>query len=196
MGVAARDGWRRRALPGLRAALGLLACLLAADVAAADVSIATRRRGEALEIEGRARLAVPLAVAWAVLTDYERLPRFIPGILASRVVSRDGASLVLEQAGEIRVLFFSVPVEARLAVEEAPRASISSRGLSGSFRSMQGRYDLREAGGVVEFLYSGTIVPDTWLPAFIGDGVLAAHVDAQFRALVHEIARRGAPGGG
>ncbi|MFM8991947.1 MAG: SRPBCC family protein, partial [Alphaproteobacteria bacterium] len=154
MGVAAPGGWRRRALPSLRAVLGLLACLLAADVAAADVSIVTRRRGDALEIEGRASLAVPLAVAWAVLTDYERLPRFIPGILASRVVSRDGASLVLEPAGESRVLFFSVPVEARLAVEEAPRASISSRGLSGSFRSMQGRYDLREAGGVVEFLYT------------------------------------------
>lgn len=188
-----RSRWAR---PRLRAALGVLACLLPALAAADDVSIATRRRGEALEIEGRARLAAPVAVAWAVLTDYERLPRFIPGIVSSRVVARDGASLVLEQTGAIGVLFFSVPVEARLAVEETPYETISSRGLSGSFRALQGRYDLRPAGDATEFRYTGTIVPDTWLPAIVGDGVLAAHVEAQFRALVREIARRAAGGAG
>lgn len=194
--AVAFDGLRLVAPHGPCVALAFLAGLLAVDAAAQDVEIATRRRGEALEIEGRARLEVPIAVAWAVLTDYEHLPRFIPGILASRVASRDGASLVLEQAGEIGMLLFSVGVEARLAVEEAPYRSISSRGLSGSFRSMQGRYDLREAGGAIEFRYSGTIVPDAWLPAFVGDGVLAAQVDAQFRALVREIARRASGGAG
>lgn len=180
--------------PGLRVALGVLVWLLPAGAAAEDVSIATRRRGEALEIEGHARLAAPVAVAWAVLTDYERLPRFIPGIFSSRVVARDGATLVLEQTGAIGVLFLSVPVEARLAVEETPYETISSRGLSGSFRFLQGRYDLRAADGATEFRYTGTVVPDTWLPAFVGDGVLASHVEAQFRALVREILRRAAGG--
>ena len=37
-------------------------------------------------------------------------------------------------------------------------------------------------------------MPGTRLPAFLGDGLLAAHVDRQFRALVAEIARRAAGG--
>jgi carbon monoxide dehydrogenase subunit G len=196
MRVADLDGRGRWKRPGLRATACLLACLFtAAGAAAQDVSIETRRRGEALEIEGRARLAAPIAVAWAVLTDYERLPDFIPGIRSSRVVSRDGATLVLEQAGQVSALFFSLPVEARLAVVETPYQSIASRGLSGSFRSMQGRYDLRAVDGAIELRYSGTIVPETWMPAFLGDGLLAAHVDRQFRALATEIARRATGGG-
>ena len=195
MRVAAFDGWACWKRPGLRAMSGLLACLFTvAGATAQDVSIETRRRGEALEIEGRVLLVAPIAVAWAVLTDYERLPSFIPGMLASRVVSRDGDTLVLEQAGEFGALLFSMPVEARLAVVETRYRSIASRGLSGSFRSMQGRYDLREVGGAIEFRYSGTIVPDTWLPAFLGDGLVAAHVELQFRALVSEIARRASGG--
>jgi len=188
--------WAGGRTRGARLLAFVLACAAAAGASAQDVSIRTERRGEALEIEGRARLAVPVAVAWAVLTDYEHLPRFIPGLVSSRVVSRDGRVLVLEQKGEVAVLFFAVPVEARLAIEETPYERITSRGLSGSFRSMQGRYDLRETEGAIEFRYTGSIVPDTWLPDFLGDGVLARHVDAQFRALVREISRRAAAGAG
>ena len=38
------------------------------------------------------------------------------------------------------------------------------------------------------------IMPGTWLPAFLGDGLVAAHAELQFRASASEIARRAAGG--
>jgi ribosome-associated toxin RatA of RatAB toxin-antitoxin module len=170
----------------------LLAAQVAPGGAAEDLSVEAERRGERVEVRARALIAAPVAAVWEVLTDYEHLPRFIPGIAKSVVRSRDDSRLLVEQAGEARFLIFSFPIEVRLEVTERPPQSISSRAVAGNVRRMTGRYEIQPDAehGTVLLRYIGEIEPDFKLPPLIGVAALRRTATEQFTAMVAEIERR------
>jgi len=172
----------------------LLAVQVAPGRAAEDLSVEAERRGERVAVQARALISAPVAVVWEVLTDYEHLPRFIPGIAKSVVRSRDDSRLLVEQSGEARFLVFSFPIEVRLEVTERPPQSISSRAVAGNVRRMSGRYEIQPDAerGTVLLRYVGEIEPDFELPPLIGVAALRSTATEQFTAMVAEIERRAA----
>jgi ribosome-associated toxin RatA of RatAB toxin-antitoxin module len=175
--------------PGARAGISCLLLVCTAAVAtAADVSVQATRDGEAVEVEAVAEIAVGLARAWEVLTDYNRLSQFVPDLHESRVVARKGNSVVVEQKGAARFLFFSYPIEVQLAVTEHPRQRIESRAIAGNFRELRSVYTLEPREGGMRLRYQGRLVPDFQLPLF-HTYVLKSNVEATFRAMVEEIER-------
>jgi len=88
--------------------LGLLG--FSADaLAERDVRIA--RDADTIRIDAKLRVDVHHHIAWQVLTDYDNLARFVPGLLTSRIVSEPGAPLLLKQTGQSGLLWMTVPVE-------------------------------------------------------------------------------------
>jgi uncharacterized protein YndB with AHSA1/START domain len=167
------------------------ALLAAGAQAAGELSVETTRRGERFDVRARAALSAPAAVVWQVLTDYERLPRFVPGLSRSKVRLREGNRVQLEQSGEASFLLFSFPIEVQLEVLEWPRQWVTSHAVGGNLRRMYGRYELQpRAGGGTLLLYHGEIVPDFRLPRFIGTAAVRGMVERQFTAMVEEIERR------
>ncbi len=185
-------------------AVALLAAAYAAPGAAADdVSIEAERHGDTIEIRARALIAAPVALVWQVLTDYERLPSFIPELSKSVVRERQGNRLVVEQAGEARFLVFSFPIEVRYEVLESPPGGISSRAVGGNLRRMNSRYELQPApvgpgaegrGAAVLLRYEGEMEPSFELPPVIGLVAVRSMAERQFTAMVAEIERRAAAG--
>lgn len=183
-------------------AVALLTALHAASGSAADdVSIEAERRGDSIEIRARALISAPAALVWQALTDYERLPSFIPGLAKSVIREREGNRLVIEQSGEARFLMLSLPIEVRYEVLESPPGGISSRAIGGNLRRMNGRYSLQpvpssaEGGrGAVLLRYEGEMEPSFDVPPFIGLVAVRSMVEQQFTAMVAEIERRAAPG--
>ena len=114
---------------------------------------------------------------------------FVPDLQVSRVVSRERNSALVEQRGAARLLFFSYPMDVRLAITEYPRERVESRAVAGNFREMQSTYTLEMREGRVLLRYSGRMVPDFYVPPLIGTFVLRHHVESAFRALVDEIER-------
>jgi ribosome-associated toxin RatA of RatAB toxin-antitoxin module len=167
-----------------------LVLLLAWQARAAEVVVHASRQGDVLHVEASAEFEADVRKTWQVLTDYEHLPDFIPGMHLSRVVARDGDGLVVEQNGEARLLFFSYPIRVRLAVEEIPYTRINARAVAGNFRQMVGVYYLSAGGRHVTLRYSGRMIPDFFVPPLIGTLVLRRNVERQFGALVDEIVRR------
>ena len=175
--------------PGALCAISCLLPLLGAAVAgAADVSVDATRDGEAVEVAASADLAVGVARAWEVLTAYNRFTEFVPNLDESRIVSRDGVHAVVEQKGSARFLFFTYPIEVRLAVTEHPRQRIESRAIAGNFRELHSVYTLEPREGGARLRYHGRLVPDFQLPLFL-TFVLKNNVEATFRAMVEEIER-------
>lgn len=170
----------------------LLVCLtgFAAAAQASEVTVHVTRNGETFHIEASAEFEGTVARTWQVLTDYGRLAEFVPDMQASRVVSRDGHRAVVEQKGEARVLFFSFPIDVRLAVTEHPYDRVVSRAVAGNFREMRGAYTLEAGQGRILLSYQGSMVPDFFIPPLIGTLALRHNVEATFRALVSEIVRR------
>jgi Polyketide cyclase / dehydrase and lipid transport len=179
--------------------IGVVAAVLCASLTAPpldgaeELSVEATRRGDRFEVRAKAVLDAPAVVAWAVLTDYETLPRFVPGLSRSTVRLRQGNRVRLEQSGEARFLFFSYPIEVELEVLESPMEWVASHAVGGNMRRMHGRYELhaRQPRGTT-LLYYGEIVPDFRLPRFVGSAAVRAMIEQQFTAVVEEIERRSA----
>jgi ribosome-associated toxin RatA of RatAB toxin-antitoxin module len=171
----------------LRAALLLWA---AAALAAEDVSVVATRRDAAVEVRASALVASSYETVWATLTDYDHLAEFIPGLRSSRVVERKDGSLVVEQEGEARFLFFSYPITVTLLATARRPAAIDVRVLKGNLRRLDGGYRLEPAGaGKIALSWVGLIEPEA-LPPLLGVLVMRATIEDQFTGMVREIERR------
>jgi len=176
--------------------LPLLLLIVAVSAPAADIVVRASRSGDVLQVEASAELEGSLENAWQVLTDYGRLAEFVPDLQVSRVISRDHNTAVVEQKGEARLLFFSYPIDVRLAITEKPREQVVSRAVAGNFREMQSTYALEARQGRLLLRYSGRLEPDFYVPPLIGTYLLRANVESMFRALVEEIERQQKPAAG
>lgn len=174
----------------------LAVMLFAAQASAAwgadDLAVDVERNGRSFAIRAAATLAAPVSLVWEVLTDYDNLSRFIPGMSQSTVQLRVANRVVVEQKGEARFLVFSYPIEVRLEVQEAPRDWIASRAVGGNLKRMNGRYDLLLQGANLRLSYSGVMEPDFELPPVIGTLAVRGMAEQQFAAMVAEIERRAA----
>ena len=180
----------------LRATLAALAfaSIACAAGAAEEVSIEAQRQGEAVEVRARAIVDAPHALVWAALTDYSRLPEFVPGLRVSRVVERRGPTAVIHQQGEARFLFFSHPIDVLVESTEYPPSVITIQLVKGSLRRLTGRYEVARlvtaAGSRIELRWIGTIEPEFGLPPLFGELLVRSNIEDQFLGMVREIDRR------
>jgi carbon monoxide dehydrogenase subunit G len=168
-------------------ALWLVVLVLPPTGRAAEISVHATRHGDSFEVGATAEIDADMADAWKVLTDYDRLAEYIPGMQESRVVSRDGFKAVVDQRGEAGLVFFTFPMRVRLAIEEFPYDRIVSNAIAGNFKEMSGVYHLQAQGAGVRLRYEGTLTPDFGVPPLIGTYVVRTMVERRFGAMVREI---------
>ncbi len=175
----------------LRTELLLWLCTAAASVGAAEaVSVETTRRDSAVEVRAHALLEATYGTVWSTLTDYNRLAEFIPGMKSSRVVEQRDGSVVVEQEGEVRFLFFTFPIKVTLLSRARPPDALDVRLLKGNLRRLDGGYRLEQtAPGKIVLRWSGLIEPES-LPPLLGELMMRATVESQFTGMVREIERR------
>jgi carbon monoxide dehydrogenase subunit G len=159
---------------------------------AQDLSVRTGRDGEFVTISAWAVMRVDPQVAWTVLSDYDQLAKFIPDMKSSRVLSRHGNVVLVEQKGDVGFLFYKEPVIVVLEVHEEPPSRISARGLEGNVRGLETRYELSTSASGVRLDYSGRFDPDFAIPPLIGMPIVNRLIERRFRAMVTEIQRRDA----
>lgn len=179
-------------MPIVRLACWFLIFASGPALAAEDLNVEALRRDAYIEVRARATLEASLSVIWTTLTDYERLPEFIPGLKKSRVISRDGSTAIIEQSGEARFLIFSFPIDVTLESRERPPSSLRVRALSGTLRHLDGGYEVTPdpSSSKVLLRWTGTIAPDLSLPPLIGEVVIRMSIEEQFTGMVREIERR------
>ena len=174
-----------------RASVPALLLIVASLAQAADIRLDTHRRGDAIEISASAVIAADPDKAWAILTDYDRYPGFIPDLTSSRVVERDGSRLVIEQQGEVHFLWIRIPLAVRMAVVETPIRDVHSILISGTVQELEGHYELEPTALGVRLTYIGRIVPDAADRSVLDHFAIRTSVSRQFGALVGEIEQRG-----
>jgi ribosome-associated toxin RatA of RatAB toxin-antitoxin module len=198
--LAGRGGSDRRPDPARRrllgSALGLAICGAAHPARAATpdrfvdrLSVDSAAGG--FVIQASAEVESDLATAWATLSDYDRLPEFVPDLSESRTVSRSGMQAVVRQVGRVSFGPFFRTVRLLLSVREEPLAAIDATAIDGDVRSFEGRYDLRAAGpGRTAIGYRARLQPAETIARRFGALPLRAQMQRQFGALLHEVERR------
>ncbi len=157
-----------------------------------EIAIDTERDGDYVTVAATADMAVEPRIAWEVLSDYDHLADFIPDMKSSRVVSRSGNSVRVEQKGEFGFLFYQQPVDVTLEILEEPPARITARSAGGNVRDLETRYELEKTAQGVRLVYHGRFIPEFAVPPLIGMPFVRRVVERRFRAMITEIVRRDA----
>jgi ribosome-associated toxin RatA of RatAB toxin-antitoxin module len=182
----------RRVLPFV--VLGLIGtATLGAQGFEPKVTVEVERNHDAIEIDSRVLLPVQPRVVWQVLTDYNRIASFVPGLTMSRLASGVGEPILLEQRGQIDFAVFQFPVEVFARVEELPYHTIRFEAVRGNMREMRGEWNI-DPLGVNEgsrLRYRLHVVPGYWVPPVVGPAVIRHSFHDQFEALTREMLRRG-----
>lgn len=184
---------RRAALALLCLALSLM--LLPAVVrCAAPAAVAEVDRNlvwGSISIVAYVDVAVAPATAWAVLTDYDRLAQFVPGMTLSRRISRPGEPPRVYQRGMKSWLLLDTPMEVVLLMEESPPSRIGFRQLSGNLQDMYGEWWLIHLDHGVRITYRARLEPGLLSLRVPGDSLLIeADIERTLTALGAEMLRR------
>lgn len=144
---------------------------------------------------GRVEVAATPELAFQVLTDYENMEDFLPGMLTSEVIVRDGNRVVVDQSADEGVFLFRQRVAARLAIDEAPPYRLTIRALSGSFKELTGSYVLTRRRDRTLIEYRSRFLPTFHIPPMIGMYAVQRSLERHLAALAEEMNRRTAVAG-
>jgi carbon monoxide dehydrogenase subunit G len=169
-----------------------LVLLLAPAVARAEsvARVQVVKQGDAYVVEATILAPVPLAEAWAVLTDFDHMARFIPNLSESDIRERHGNRIEVHQKGVARFGLFKFPFDSLREIDLTPNEIVRSRQTSGATRSAQSQTIFVETGGVTRISYRAEIEPGFWMPALISRPFIEHEVREQFEAIVAEMMRR------
>ena len=174
--------------------LFVLLALLAQSAAAATIAISLARHADTVEIKGSAELNADPATAWRVLTDYERYVDFIPDLQGSRVVARNGATVIVAETGNVMLWRLHMPLDVTFEVTEMAPTSLISRVVAGDLRALKSRYVLTPAGNGVRLEYDGKLDSGFALFRAVEQLAVKQNVPRRFQALADEIERQSASG--
>ena len=177
----------------VQALLTMVAALAATIVSA---SPAEAPRIDVAEADGTYRVTASFIVAAtrqtvaAVLTDYERIPEFMPGVKNSQVLSRGQAGLVVEQEATARFMMFSKTVHLVLEVSE-DGGTIRFRDRCGnSFTTYEGAWRLTDTSRNTRIVYELAAKPNFEVPGFVLKRLLKRDAAAMIDRLTAEIVGR------
>lgn len=160
------------------------------DAAEPEVNVRVARDGETFIVDADMLVPVTPQVAWAVLADYEHFADFVPNMQVSRIVSKPGEALRVEQRGHARYGFLSFAFDSLREVELSPQETLKTRMIKGNMKRMETLTRLAAEGNGTRILYHNEAVPDFWLPPLIGPAFIRHEVAEQFGAFIREMLRR------
>lgn len=155
----------------------------------AEPAIQIEEQNGMLVMDVTYRVPVQPREAWAVLTDFERMPAFVPNLESSKVLQRNGKTVVIEQKGSMRLGMLPIHYESTRQIDIAPYQSIRSHTLSGDTR-LESVMVLTPAGGGTLLSYHATAASDLPVPNSLVSSYLGGMLESQFKAMRQEMLRR------
>lgn len=158
---------------------------------AIKVQAARTADGKTIEVEVALVIPIDHDVIWEVLNDYENMPRFVPDVLATRLISAGPGKKRVEIEGVARFVFLEFATHTTLDVVYPPDGSIALDSVAGNL-AIHGVVRVHRDGAATRVDYRVRIAPDFWLPPLIGDYLIGRQIRRQFEGMVAEMHRRAA----
>lgn len=175
-----------------RAALFLLLALIrdAAFAAEPTMTVSVTQKDGAFIVDTTIDVPVPLATAWAVLTDFDNMTSIIGNLKSSKVVSREANTLIVKQSGVASHGLLSFAFESEREIRLEPMKRILARSLSGTVKRMESESRISEQAHGVQIKYHAESLPDSILARMFGASFVRHEVEEQFLELTKEMMRR------
>jgi len=155
---------------------------------APDVSVRVVRPG--VEVSSSIVLPIKPCEAYAMLTDYNGLPKFIPGLLSSRPRRIAKHRVNVMQVGAVQVFIFHVRMKSLLDMQEAPDKRITFRQISGDFVSYGGEWNFSAKEDRTRIDYRANMTFKRYVPLLLARSILEHDVKEKFAAIGREALAR------
>lgn len=156
--------------------------------------VCVREEAGVYSVSAQFSVPQPTSAALAVLTDYEQIPRFMPGVTTSIVRERSAERVVIEQEAVSRMMMFSKRVYLLLEVNEEADM-LRFRDSSGrSFSLYEGTWRLSRLDGQTAITYELRAKPKFDVPGFLLKRLLTRDAKVMIERLRQEIAVRHSSG--
>ncbi|UUZ56869.1 SRPBCC family protein [Massilia sp. H-1] len=155
-----------------------LACAGAECALEVAVKRADLEGEQVFDVTASGTVRASLATVWKILTDYERMPEFVPDLERTRILSRAGNKATIEQFGRARFLFFSREIHLVVQVTEEPSSAIDINLVTGDMKVYRCRWEITpmpETGGT-RISYSGKMVPKFYVPGMLGSNIVRGDI--------------------
>ncbi|MDP2827879.1 MAG: SRPBCC family protein [Sulfuricellaceae bacterium] len=177
-----------------RTALFLLAfspCMAQASILPEqDINVHTERDGDTLQVTVDMKVQVKPRRAWDVMTDFERMPGYVPNLSSSKILARMGNRLKMAQKGTYALGLWSFPFESIRDVELFPYTKVTAHATSGTVKSMDGVTYFEADGQHTRINYNATLTPNLSIPPLIGASLISSEIREQFQGMRDEMVRR------
>ena len=172
--------------------LFLLAFSFAAMAQPSRPEVAVRRVDaggmQVFEVIASGAVKAPPAAVWKVLTDYESMPQFVPDLQTTKVLSRTGNRVIIEQSGVARFLFFSRTIHLVVQAAEEPMSSIDISLVNGDMKVYSCRWSLTPLpNGGTRIDYSGKLVPKFYVPGMLGANLIGRDIERMLAAVLQRL---------
>jgi carbon monoxide dehydrogenase subunit G len=169
----------------------LAAAVLSLEALSPTVPVVTVQEDRGVyAVMARFEVAAPPAVALSVLTDYEQIPRFMPGVKTSVVREQRAGSAVVEQQAVSKFLMFSKRVHLVLEISEHADTLVFRDRCGKSFTRYEGEWRATATDGGTALVYVLTAEPSFEVPGFILKRLLERDSKDMIEQLRGEVSRR------
>jgi ribosome-associated toxin RatA of RatAB toxin-antitoxin module len=151
----------------------------------------THAAGGTVQVEAVIPIHANALDVWRVLTDYNSLAEFVPGLIFSQTRGRNELGhILLDQAGSSRFPLFQVTLQTQLAVIERCPQKIEFQQVSGDFKIYKGNWELQPDETTIRLVYRLRAKPDFFTPTFLLKGRIRRNVLDGLASVAAEVYRR------
>jgi len=155
-----------------------------------DIAVHIQQDGSRIIVDVRLPVAATALETWAVATDYEHMASFVSNLESSRILTRVGNVLTIEQKGRASRGPLSFAFQNVREIVLTPPREIRSRLVSGDLEASEFTTRVIDHGASAEIVNHGEFIPKVWVPPIIGPAVIEAETRKQFAELRAEVLRR------
>lgn len=163
---------------------------LVAFGAGPEVLVAVEKVGDAFFVDARIAVAVPLPIAWQVLTDFDNMAGILSNLTLSRIIRRNGSSVFVLQDGTAKYGFFSYSFASVREVQLEPMKQIRALQLTGSAKRFESEMALSGTVSGTRLHYRAEIVPASGIARTFGGPFVQHEVEEQLALMAAEMVRR------
>lgn len=172
----------------------LISCLFASAQLRAEATVNVEAGPAVVRISAEIRTSVNRDVAWKVLSDYDHWAEFIPDMIVSRVVSKPGEPLLVEQRGFVPWMP-NFPLVVIASVQETPGRGLKFQRVAGNLRAIEGEWQI-QGRSRVRLIYRSTVETGFPLPPQMSTEIFRHDAKVKLEAMAREMARRKSLGSG
>jgi carbon monoxide dehydrogenase subunit G len=155
-----------------------------------NIAIKVENDGEQIIVDANFMVPGVPQQAWAVLTDFDNMPKFSPSVLSSKITGGTGNNLRVSQKRITKYGFFTFSLDSVREINLIPFAKIHERMISGSMRKMEETTQLLPEGNQTRITYRAVFIPGSWVPPMVGEVFIKQEAREQLQEVVNEIIRR------